>query len=118
MSTLKELKAMGGFVPDKPISKEIKFTLDDATEYSAIIHVKKMNIGEYEALFLTDKEEKSRTAKIISVGVFLGEDGKERIPFDEAYKLHPSLAGAMVTAFHEVNIPKKVSRPKTDSSAT
>lgn len=117
MSSLKELQALGGFVPDKPIRKEIKFTLDCDEEYSATIYVKKLSVGDYESLFVDGNDERGRTAKIIAESITLGEDGKERISFQQAYKLHPGLAAAMVAAFNEVNLSKKSSRPATDSSA-
>jgi tail assembly chaperone len=107
MSTLKELKTLGGFVPSQPIKKEIKFKLDGEDEFTAIIHVKKMSIGDYEAFFIVDKEERSRTAKIISEAITLGDEGKERISFEDAYRLHPRLATAMAEAFNEVNLAKK-----------
>jgi hypothetical protein len=118
MSSLKDLKAMGAFVPDAPIKKEIKFRLDDGEERTAEIFVKRLNIGEYESLFLTDTEERGRTAKMIAEGIRLGEKGEERLTFQQAYKLHPSLAGAMVVAFNEVNTPKKTSPQENASSAT
>jgi hypothetical protein len=118
MSSLKELEKLGGFVPDKPVEKQIKFTLDGETEIDATIHIKRLNIDEYETLFLSGKDEKSKTARIISLGVMLGEGGKEKISLEKAVTLHPALASAMVSAFHEVNIPKKASHPKSDSSAT
>lgn len=117
MTTLKDIQTIGGFVPDKPVKREIKFTLG-GEELIATIHVKKMNIGEFETLFLGDTEERARTAKAISVCVRLGEDGKEVIPFEMAYKLDPSLAGAMFHALNEVNTVKKTSRPAKGSSAT
>jgi hypothetical protein len=117
MTTLKELKASGGFVSDKPVKKTIKFTLN-GEELEATIHVKRLNIGEYETLFLADTEERARTAKAISVAITLGDDGKEKISFQDAYRLEPALAGAMLTAFNEVNTPKKSSRPESASSAT
>lgn len=118
MSTLKELETMGGFVSDKPVKKEITFTLDSEEEITATIHVKRLNIGEFEGLFLADPDERARTAKAISVGIRLGENGTEVIPFEKAYKLHPRLAAAMFNAFNEVNMAKKSSRPAKGSSAT
>ncbi len=106
MSSLKDLKALGGFVSDKPVKKEIKFKLDGDDELTATIHVKKLAIGDYEALFLVDNEDRSRTAKVISEAITLG-DGTERITFKDAYRLHTSLAGAMISAFNEVNTTKK-----------
>lgn len=122
MSSLKELQAIGGFIADKPVLKTIKFqTPDEAGELVDRVYdvfVKRLSVGDYEALFLTDKEEKSRTAKLISETIMLGKDGSERISFQQAYKLHPSLAAAMVEAFNEVNSAKKPSRPATGSSAS
>lgn len=118
MSSLKDLQALGGFVSSKPIKKQIKFKLDGDDDFTADIHVKKLAIGDYEALFLTDSEDRSRTARTISEAITLGPEGKERIKFEEAYKLHPNLAAAMLTAFNEVNIAKKSSPAATASSAS
>lgn len=118
MSSLKDLQALGAFVSDKPVKKEITFKLDGDDEYTATIHVKKLSVGDYETLFLTEKEDRSRTATMISQAVTLGPDGKERISFEQAFKLHAGLAGAMVNAFNEVNLAKKSSRPATGSSAS
>lgn len=107
MSTLKELRGLGAFIPDKPIKKEIKFKLDSDEELSASIHVKRLSIGDYESLILNETDTRSRTAKMISSAITLGDDGKERISFEDAYRLHPSLAGAMISAFNEVNSAKK-----------
>lgn len=118
MTSLKELKAMGAFIPDEPIKKEIKFRLDDGQEVSTTIFVKRLNIGEYESLFLSDKEDRSRTAKMIAEGIRLGDKGQERLTFQQAFTLHPSIAGAMIGAFNEVNTPKKSLPPEKGSSAT
>lgn len=117
MTTLKELEAAGGFVPDKPIKKDIRWE-KDGEEFTATIHVRMLNIGDFEDLFLADSDERARTAKAISVGIRLGPDGKEPIPFEKAYKLYPALAASMFKAFNEVNTLKKLSRPAKGSSAT
>ena len=117
MTSIKDLKALGAFVTDAKVQREIKFEID-GQEYDATIHVRRLSAGDYETLFLVDKEDRSRTAKVISEAITLGDDGKERIKFEDAYKLHPSLAAAMVNAFNEVNTAKKSSRPATGSSAT
>lgn len=117
MTSMKDLKEMGGTVSPIPVKKEIKFTLKDEVEYTAVIHVKRLGIGDYEALFLVEGEERSRTAKIISQCITLGPSGKEPITFKEAYQFQPALAGAMIVAFNEVNSAKKSSPPATGSSA-
>lgn len=123
MTTLNELKSKGGLVPDAPIRKTITFDSTDhatgATEQvEAIIFVRQLSVGEYDALFFAQDDKRSRTAKIISEAIRLGESGKERISFEDAYKLTPSLANSMMEAFSEVNIKKKSSRPATGSSAS
>lgn len=122
MSSLKELRAIGAVMPDKPVRKPIEFSITNdegvTTDHAWDIHVKKMSIGEYEELFLSGKDERSRTARVISAAITLGNDGKEVIDFQTAYKLHPNIATAMVAAFNEVNTSKKHSRPATGSSAT
>ncbi len=107
MTTLKELRAKGALVSDVPVRKEIMFKLDGDEEISAVIHVKRLSVGDHETLFLSADDGKSRTAKLIETAITLGNDGKERIPFKEAYSLHPSIASAMLGAFNEVNGAKK-----------
>lgn len=104
---LKELEKMGAFVPDAPVKKDIRFTLDTDEEFTATIYVRKLSIGDYEKVFATKDD---RTARAISAAVMLG-DGKERIPADKAYSLHPGLANAMLEAFYEVNGGKKSPTP-------
>lgn len=117
MTTIKELKALGGFVPEKPVLQEIEYKLDGES-YRASIYVKRLGIGEYEALFMSVDDKRSRTALTISQAISLGAEGKERISFEDAYRLRPELAGAMLNAFNEVNVPKKSSGRATDSSAS
>lgn len=116
MTTLKDLQKAGAFVAEKPIKKSIKYTLD-GQDYEAEIFVKEIGVGEREALFTGDDDEKSRVAKIIAHTVLLG-DGSERISYPDAFRLKQPLADAMVAACNEVNAPKKSSAGTSDSSAT
>lgn len=118
--SLKELEAMGAFVKDEPIRREIKFKLDDDIEHSAIIHVKKLSVGAYEKLFVGIVDDKNgRSARVISETITLGEIGKERIPVEKAFTLNKGIATAMLDAFTEVNGGKpKNSRPPISSSTT
>jgi tail assembly chaperone len=117
MTTLKELEKSGSFVADKPVKKSISYSLD-GQEYTAEIFIKELGIGEREALFTEADDDKSRMAKIISRAVLLGEDGKERISYDYAYRIKGPLGEAMISAFNEVNAPKKPLPGTNDSSAT
>lgn len=116
MTTLKELEKSGSFVADKPVKKSINYTLD-GQDYTADIFVKELGIGEREALFTDGDDDKSRMAKIIAQGILLGDDGKERISYDYAYRIKGALGEAMINAFNEVNAPKKSSAGTSDSSA-
>lgn len=119
MTSLKELQALGGFVPEKPVKKEIGFKLPNSAgemvEHKFDIHVKQLSIGEHEAMLISDGQDRSKTAKIISTSITLGKDGSESISFKDAYRMHPSLATAMLNAFFEVNTPKKSLPVGTDS---
>jgi hypothetical protein len=107
MTTLKQLTEQGGFAATKPIKKHIKFEID-GNKLEADIHVRQIGIGEYEDVYVgDDKDKRSKTAKMISESVLLGEDGKERISFDDAYRMKPALASAILDAFNEVNGAKK-----------
>lgn len=126
MTTLKQLTAAGGLVSAEPVKKHIAFELD-GQQIEADIHVRQIGIGEYETIYVDDdknpraknaKERRSRTAAVIAAAITLGDDGKEPITFDEAYRMKPALAGALLAAFNEVNGGKKASPPATDSSAT
>jgi len=106
MSTIKELKEMGAFVPDEKVKADIRFKVD-GQEYTAYVYVKRLSAGDYESLFTAQQQGRSQTAEIISKCIFFGEGGKESISFEDAYRLHPDPAGAMVNAFNEVNAVKK-----------
>jgi len=101
--TLTDISDHGGFIPDAPVKREIKFTLDDGIERTGFIHVKRLSIGAHESLFLGGADKESRTALLISETITLGKDGKEKINFKNAYYLHPALAAAMIEQFKEVN---------------
>lgn len=101
--TLEQLSTTGAFVPTAPVKTEITFTLDDGIQHTGDIFVKRLSIGDHEKLFMGAPDKESRTALVISEVITLGENGKERISFNKAYQLHPSIAGAMLNAFNEVN---------------
>jgi hypothetical protein len=106
VSSLDELRQLGGFVSDRKVEREITFSIDGEGPNTATIFVKKLSVGEHERIFLSpelDDERRSRMALMISECVSLGESGDEAIPFREAYTLHPDLANAMIKAIGSVN---------------
>lgn len=58
MTTLQDLKKLGAFVADKPIRKEVHFEID-GNEFDAVIHVRQLGIGGYEAIFADGSDTKS-----------------------------------------------------------
>ena len=105
MSSLNDLRQIGAFVPDELVKKEIKFKLeDDADELVVDVHVRRLSVGTYEAIFIAAEPDKiSRTAKLLSESIRLGENGEEILSYVDAYKLHPRIARAMTAAVNEVN---------------
>ncbi len=107
---LADLKGKGGFVSSKPVKKEVvwKRKVDGAeVEDSFTIHVRPMSYGDIERIFIDPKDEdRSRTAALLSESVLLGDDGKERLTYQDAYQLAPSLAAALSKVVSEVNALK------------
>jgi hypothetical protein len=110
--SLDEFRAVGGFVDDRLVEREITFSIDGEGPYEAVVFVKKLSIGEHERVFLREEagKKRSRMAHLISECVTLGAKGEESIPFEDAYKLHPELGRAMMDAIGEVN--KRIPDPK------
>lgn len=106
MTSLKELRELGGLVSEKPIKKDIKFKVEE-DEITAVVHVVRLGIGDYEKAVESKEGDRSHMAHIISSFVRLGDNGAEKISYTDAYRLTPSLGGAMVQAFNEVNAAKK-----------
>jgi hypothetical protein len=107
MSSLKELRELGAFVPDELVQKEITFKLgggDEAAEHTVTVFIRRLSIGSQEEIFLGGGDaERSRSAKMIAETVRLGEGGVEKITFVDAYRLEPAIALAMIQAVSEVN---------------
>ena len=106
---LKELKSKGGFVSSKPVEKTILWTRSvDGVEVSDefTVQIKPMSYGDIERIFIDPKDaDRSRTAALIAESVILS-DGKERLSYQDAYQLAPSLARALADAVSEVNAAK------------
>lgn len=105
--SLSDLVAEGAFVDPTPVPVPITYTLDDGVEREALIHVKRLSIGDYQSLVTTGDAGRSHVAEVVEAAIRLGAGGKEQIGYKDAYRLHVNLANAMMNAFHEVNSPKK-----------
>lgn len=106
---LKKLRESGGFVPSTPVAREISWTHvgpngDEVTD-TFTVHVKKLSFGLIERLYAVDDKdpERSRMAGFISESVTLGDKGKERISYEDAFQLDPGLAQVLMDAIGAVN---------------
>lgn len=66
------------------------------------VFIKRSRYGEIERIQQSE-EGRSRLSMAISQCVFLGEEGKEQLTYEDAYDLAPTLATAFMIAIHEVN---------------
>jgi len=100
------LKDNGGIVSNVPVKKTLtwKRVDDEGEEVEEKFHVfvVRQSFGFVEKLFISD-DDKSRSAKFISEAIRLGKSGKQRLSYEEAYQLHPTLAQEMVRVINEVN---------------
>lgn len=113
---LKQLKAKGGIVTAVPVPKEVTWIHRDETTGESIedvftVHILKQSFGSIERLFL-GAADRSRSAAFIAACVLFGEGGKERISYEDAFQLDPSLAAALVVAANEVNSTGKAAQEK------
>ncbi len=111
---LNDLKAAGAFVEAAPVKKFVTWAhLDEKgkpiTDKFTVL-VKRQSFEVIEKLYAPAEGEdeaslakRSRNAKLISECVLLGEQGDEQIPYEDALRLEPNLAFALLNAVHEVN---------------
>jgi hypothetical protein len=109
---LKELKEKGGFVDSSLVKKAAVWEHDvdgEAAKDEVSFFVRRLAFGDIEKM-LTGETDKSRTAELIAESIRLGEKGKERLTYDDAYQLEPTLAKVFADAIREVNEMGKRSR--------
>lgn len=99
---LADLKAAGGFVPSAPVACSVEWKRDNET-LAFVIHVKRHSFGTIEQLLSDKDDEKSRSAAYIAESILLGDNGKEKLSYADAYALEPSLAAVFIKAINDVN---------------
>lgn len=115
---LRQLRAKGAFVKVPPVPTEVTWVHNDEETGEEMtdtftIHVRRMSVGWLDRVFLAgDGRHLSRTATLISEGILFGEDGKERMTYEEAYQLNFGLATALLEAFQKVNRKEEAGGPK------
>lgn len=127
---LEQLAAIGGVISAAPIPEEItwKRVSDDGDHLEDVftIHVRKLAYIDQERIFkmagiyeslepaegesnadfqarFKELQKKSANAALICVAVRLGDDATEELSYENACRLHPSLAAALLNAIYKVN---------------
>ncbi len=92
---LAEIRNAGGFIPAEPVKVEIEWK-----GYRVDVGVKRLSFADVESLYTFDG--KSRTAKMISTAILLGE-AHEPISYEDACRLDVELAARLIEALNSVN---------------
>ncbi|PCR94904.1 hypothetical protein CP336_18870 [Pseudomonas fluorescens] len=118
---LDDLKKKGGVIADAFVKKEVVWTRPDPDAPKSskpkdkprmltdkfTIHVRRHAFGVMEAMFIGGEAQKYRNARYLAASVFLGPEGAEELPFEDAVNLDPGLGIALLHAVNEVNAPVK-----------
>lgn len=100
---LKDLKSAGGFVGTGMTKVNIVWDKGDDTPLSFDVHVAPLSFGEVERILREEAEGRSRVANLIASAIRLGEEGQERLTYEDAYSLEPGLAKSFAKAVGEAN---------------
>lgn len=100
---LKTLQEKGGFVPLEPVQREVTWTPPDGEPVSFTVLVRTLSGADRDVLRGKITPETSAAAVVVSEGILFGEDGKERLTYEQASQLRLELLGPLVEAFESVN---------------
>lgn len=92
---LAEIRSAGGFIPAEPVKVDVQWK-----EYRFDVWVKRLSFADAESLYAFDGQ--SRTAKMISTAILLGEN-KEAITYEDACRLDVELAAKLIEALNQIN---------------
>lgn len=99
---LADLRAAGGFVSPAPVKRTVTWTPDGRDPVTFDVWIKRRSFGAIERLF-ADDDDRSKSAAYIAESIALGEHGKDKLTYEDAYQLEPSLARVLIEALNEVN---------------
>lgn len=99
---INDLKKIGAIYTNKPEKKTIKWN-NCGEDVEFTVFVCKLPYGDIERILKAE----SYTIALISEGLRLGDNGNERLSYEEAAMLDPSLANLFVQAINEVNTRDK-----------
>ena len=107
---LQWLRDRGGLVPLAPVTCSVSWThpgedgLDVTDTFT--VRVKKLSAGEIERMWSdgTRKPDRSYSATLIAETILLGDEGDTRLSYEDAFRLDPRLAEALIEdAVYAVN---------------
>ena len=104
---LNRLRELGGFVPPTPEKQEVTWQPIEGEPVTFSVHIKKLSAGTIEKLWSKTGQDRSHMAALIAEAVMLGDEGKERLSYDQAFDLDPSLAESLILAIDTVNPLKR-----------
>ena len=110
---LKELRAKGAFVSAHPVKRTATWKTQEGEEVTFDVHIKRLSFGDYERLFLSESDDRSRMARVLCETVRLGNDGKEPLPYEDAYQLESTLARVLLEHVNSVNGIGEKADPKS-----
>lgn len=117
---IKQLNSLGGFVSQVP-KKVSKTWTHNNEDFDIEFFVIKQSFGQVERIYLSnnsDNTTRSRASELISEFIRLGKDGSERLTYEQAYSLEPSLAGVFMEAINENLLEKKAETKRVKRSGT
>lgn len=107
---LKQLKAAGGLVSNLPTPVKRTWETPNGESLEIEFFVLRQSFGQAERLYLATSEERkdrSRTSELIAEVIRLGKDGSEKMSYEDAYMLEPSLAKVFLDAITETQLQSK-----------
>lgn len=117
---LKQIKAIGGIVSDTDMEKVTKeWETPDGQKVDVSFFVLRQSFAGVERIWKEqesqDKTGRSANAALISQTVRLGSKGQQVISYEDACRLHPTLALVFINGINEALAPKKTPAPKNSS---
>lgn len=96
-----DLQQNGAFLDAVPVTKSVTWTREDGEAFTFDVGIRRMSMGDWERVMVHEDSEKSASARILSTVLVL--EGGDRLTYDQAYQLHPTLARVLLDAHNEVN---------------
>lgn len=106
---LKQLRARGAFIPLAPVVRSVTWARhDEAGEPVSDtfdVHIVKHSAGSIDRLRSDASENPDRLwgPLFLSESIRLGDDGSERLSYDDAFRLDPGLARLLIDEINVVN---------------